>query len=55
MYSPLGAFSSENKPAFTPSENITDENFADVQAGMLESISEQIAELQIMAEPALSM
>jgi len=52
---PSGAFASENKPAFTPSENITDENFADVQAGMLESISEQIAELQIMVEPALSM
>lgn len=43
---PLGAFASENKPAFTPGENITDENFADVQTEMLDSISEQISELQ---------
>lgn len=43
---PSGAFASENKPAFIPAENITDENFADVQAEMLDSISEQIAELQ---------
>jgi len=41
-----GAFASENNPAFTPAENITDENFADIQAEMLESISEQIADLQ---------
>ena len=41
-----GAFASENKPAFTPAENITDENFADVQSEMLESINDQIAELQ---------
>jgi len=43
---PSGAFASENKPAFTPAENITDENFADVQSEMLESINDQIAELQ---------
>lgn len=43
---PSGAFASENKPAFTPAENITDENFADVQAEMLDSLSEQITELQ---------
>lgn len=43
---PSGAFASEYKPAFNPAENITDENFADVQAEMLDSISEQIAELQ---------
>ena len=43
---PLGAFASENKPAFTPGDNITDENFTDVQAEMLDSISEQISELQ---------
>lgn len=43
---PSGAFASENKPAFTPGENITEENFADVQAEMLDSISEQITELQ---------
>jgi hypothetical protein len=41
-----GAFALENKPAFTPAENITDENFADVQSEMLESINDQIAELQ---------
>lgn len=43
---PSGAFASENKPAFTPAESITDENYADVQAEMLDLISEQIAELQ---------
>lgn len=43
---PSGAFASENKPAFTPAENITNENFADVQSEMLESINDQIAELQ---------
>jgi hypothetical protein len=43
---PSGAFASENKSAFTPAENITDENFADVQSEMLESINDQIAELQ---------
>lgn len=43
---PSGAFASENKSAFTPVENITDENFADVQSEMLASINEQIAELQ---------
>jgi hypothetical protein len=43
---PSGAFASENKPAFTHVENITDENFSDVQAEMLDSISEQIADLQ---------
>jgi len=43
---PSGAFASENKPAFTPVDNITDENFADVQSEMLASINEQIAELQ---------
>ncbi|MDD2637084.1 MAG: hypothetical protein PHW82_16455, partial [Bacteroidales bacterium] len=43
---PVGAFASENKSAFTPGENITDENFTVVQAEMLDSISEQISELQ---------
>jgi hypothetical protein len=43
---PSGAFASENKPAFAPAENITEENYADVQAEILESLSEQIAELQ---------
>jgi hypothetical protein len=43
---PSGAFASENKPAFAPAENITDENYADVQADLLDSLSEQIAELQ---------
>lgn len=43
---PSGAFASENKPAFNPAENITEDNFADVQAEMLDSLSEQIAELQ---------
>ncbi|HIH74947.1 MAG TPA: hypothetical protein HA306_07150 [Methanosarcina sp.] len=43
---PSGVFASENKPAFIPAENITEENFADVQAEMLDSISEQIAGLQ---------
>lgn len=43
---PSGAFASENKSAFTPAANITDENFDDVQAEMLDSISEKIAELQ---------
>ncbi len=43
---PSGVFASENKPAFTPAENVTEENFVDVQAEMLDSISEQIAELQ---------
>lgn len=43
---PSGVFASENKPVFTPAENITEENYADVQAEMLDSLSEQIAELQ---------
>lgn len=43
---PSGAFASENRSAFTPAENITEENFADVQAEMLDSISTQIVELQ---------
>ncbi|AKB27108.1 hypothetical protein MSSIT_0389 [Methanosarcina siciliae T4/M] len=43
---PSGAFASENSPAFAPAENITDDNYADVQAGILDSLSEQISELQ---------
>lgn len=43
---PSGAFASENKTVFTPGENITNENFADIQAQTLNSISEQITELQ---------
>jgi len=43
---PSGAFASENSPAFAPVENITEENYADVQAEVLDSLSEQIAELQ---------
>jgi hypothetical protein len=43
---PSGVFASENKPVFIPADNITEENFADVQAEMLDSISEQITELQ---------
>lgn len=37
---PSGAFTSENKPAFAPAENITDENYVDVQADLLDSLSE---------------
>jgi len=43
---PSGAFASENSPAFVPVENITEENYADVQAEILDSLSEQISELQ---------
>jgi hypothetical protein len=43
---PSGAFASENNPKYGPAWNITEENFTDVQADLLESISEQIAELQ---------
>lgn len=43
---PSGAFASENSPAFAPAENITEENYADVQAEVLDSLSEQISELQ---------
>ena len=43
---PSGALASENKPAFTPGENITEKNFANIQAEMLDSISEQISNLQ---------
>lgn len=43
---PSGAFASENNPAFTPVVNITEENFTDVQTDILDSITEQITELQ---------
>ncbi len=43
---PSGAFASVNNPAFTPVQNVTEENFTDVQANILASISEQIAKLQ---------
>jgi len=43
---PSGAFASVNNPTFTPVQNLTEENFTDVQANILFSISEQIAELQ---------
>jgi len=43
---PSGAFASENNPKYGPAWNITEENFTDVQADLLDSISEQIAELQ---------
>jgi hypothetical protein len=43
---PSGAFASENKTAFTPGENVTNENFADIQAQTLDSVNEQITELQ---------
>lgn len=43
---PSGVFAAENNPKFVPAQNLTDENFTDVQANILDSISEQIAELQ---------
>lgn len=43
---PSGAFASGNNEKFTPPQNITDDNFADVQADMLASITEQITDLQ---------
>jgi hypothetical protein len=43
---PSGAFAAENSPKFVPAQNITEENFTDVRADILDSISEQIAELQ---------
>ncbi|MGV8076175.1 MAG: hypothetical protein ACP5N0_02570 [Methanosarcina sp.] len=43
---PSGAFASENNPIFAPAQNITEENFTEIQGDMLDSISEQIAELQ---------
>lgn len=43
---PSGAFAAENSPKFVPAQNLTEENFTDVRADILDSISEQIAELQ---------
>lgn len=43
---PSGAYAAENSQKFIPAQNITDENFTDVQADILDSISEQIANLQ---------
>lgn len=43
---PSGAFAAENSPKFVPAQNITEENFTDVRSDILDSISEQIAELQ---------
>lgn len=43
---PTGAFASENKPVFAPRQNITTENFATIQKEMLNSINEQITNLQ---------
>ncbi len=43
---PSGAYAAENSPKFVPAQNITDENFTDVQADILDSISEQISNLQ---------
>ncbi len=43
---PSGAFASINNTTFTPVQNVTEENFTDVQANILYSISEQITELQ---------
>lgn len=43
---PSGAFASENNPKYGPEWTITEENFTDIQADLLDSISEQIAELQ---------
>jgi hypothetical protein len=43
---PSGAFAAENNSKFAPAQNITEENFTDVQADILDSISEKITELQ---------
>lgn len=43
---PSGAYAAENSPKFAPAQNITEENFTNVRADILDSISEQIAELQ---------
>jgi len=43
---PSGAYAAENSSKFVPAQNITEENFTDVQADILDSISEQIANLQ---------
>ncbi len=43
---PSGAFAAENNLKFAPPQNITEENFTDVQADILDSITEQISELQ---------
>ncbi|WP_230669038.1 hypothetical protein [Methanosarcina barkeri] len=43
---PSGAYAAENSQKFVPAQNITEENFTDVQADILDSTSEQIANLQ---------
>jgi len=43
---PSGAFAAENSPKFVPAQNITEGNFTDVRADILDSINEQISELQ---------
>ncbi len=43
---PSGAFAAGNNQKFAPPQNITEENFTDVQADILDSITEQITELQ---------
>lgn len=43
---PSGVYAAENSSKFVPAQNITEENFTDVRADILDSISEQITELQ---------
>jgi hypothetical protein len=43
---PSCAFASENNPTLGPAGKITEENFTDIQANILDSISKQITELQ---------
>lgn len=43
---PSGAYAADNSPKFVPAQNITEENFTNVRADILDSISEQITELQ---------
>jgi len=43
---PSGAYAAENSTKFAPAQNITEDNFTDVRADILNSISEQITELQ---------
>jgi len=43
---PSGAFAAENSSKFVPAQNITEGNFTDIRASILDSINEQIAALQ---------
>lgn len=46
VYAASGAYAAGNSSKFIPAQNITEEYFTDVRADILDSISEQITELQ---------